>query len=297
MAKKGKHKILLKGKKVWADGDTARASLHLDTYYGAIEHNGEIKYVVRKSLDEKFKDSDVKNIVDETVKEIVLNAIKEHGNLKKAIAEGIWMNKEKGIAIKKVRCFAPKVKNPINIRCHRDVSAKEYKQKYHVVNDGNYIMGVYIGTSKRGVTKRSFEFVSNFEAAEYFKSSTNKEILGYSIVPQKSKEGYPLAFKLKIGSIVLLYANSPEEIWEDLSSLNLVNRLYKIVALDKTNQRVVLRNVQEARPAKELETQFGVYKASDDYIPERVLRVSQLNMLVEGFDFKMSESGTILRLI
>jgi len=297
MAKKGKHKILLKGKKVWADGDTARASLHMDTYYGAIEHNGEIKYVVRKTLDDSFKESDVKNIVDETVKEILLAAIKKHGNLKNAIKAGIWMDKEKGIAIKKVRCFASKVQTPINIRCHRDISAKEYKQKYHVVNDGNYIMGVYIGTNKKGISKRSFEFVSNFEAAEYFKSSTNKEILGYCIVPQRSKEGYPLAFKLKIGSIVLLYANSPEEIWEDLSSFNLVNRLYKVVALDRTNQRIVIRNVQEARPAKELEKQFGAYKGSDGYIPERVLRVSQLNMLVEGFDFKMTESGTIIRLI
>lgn len=100
-------------------GDTARVSLHQDTYYGAIKHNGEIKYVVRKPIG----DADPKNIVDDTVREKVIAAISEHGNLKKASEAGIWMNKEKGIKINKVRVFTS-IKNPINIRLHRDVSSQ-----------------------------------------------------------------------------------------------------------------------------------------------------------------------------
>jgi hypothetical protein len=38
------------GKKL-AMGDSARGSLHNDTYYGAIERDGDIRYVVRKSVD------------------------------------------------------------------------------------------------------------------------------------------------------------------------------------------------------------------------------------------------------
>lgn len=68
IGKSGRHKIRLKGKKIWADGDSARASLHNDTYYGAIEHDGKVKYVVRKPLDGNFKESDVDKIVDDTVK-------------------------------------------------------------------------------------------------------------------------------------------------------------------------------------------------------------------------------------
>lgn len=147
IGKSGRHRILLRGKKVWANGDSARAPLHNDTYYGAIERNGKVKYVVRKALDAKFKDTDVDNIVDDKVKEIVKDAILQNGSLKEAIANGIWMNKEKGIAIRKVRCFAPNVTRPLDIRHHRDLSTKEYKQQFHVTNDTNYAMAIYVGVA------------------------------------------------------------------------------------------------------------------------------------------------------
>ena len=55
-----------KGRKL-ALGDSARGSLHNDSYYGAIEQDGVIKYVIRKEL-RSLKESDVENIVDESVK-------------------------------------------------------------------------------------------------------------------------------------------------------------------------------------------------------------------------------------
>lgn len=297
MAKKGKHKILLKGKKVWADGDTARASLHLDTYYGAMERDGEIKYVVRKALDENFKDSDVKNIVDETVKEIVLNAIKEHGNLKKAIAEGIWMNKEKGVAIKKVRCFTPSVTRPLDIRQQRDLSSKEYKQKIHVMNDGNYAMAIYIGHDKKGKEKRAFEMINNLDASRYYKVSNDKESVDYNLVPL-SKKDYPLAYVLKKGTMVLLYENTPEEI-EECSRLDLVKRLYKITGLSSMETsssefgRIVLTHSQEARPSGELKAQNGAYKSQELFRNKIIMLHTQIKALVEGYDFIINDIGEI----
>jgi CRISPR-associated endonuclease Csn1 len=79
---------------------------------------------------------DVKNIVDDTVRGIIEAAIKEKG-FKDAMTGVIWMNEEKQIPIKKVRCYTPSVTKPLNIRQQRDISVKEYKQQYHVVNGAN----------------------------------------------------------------------------------------------------------------------------------------------------------------
>ena len=123
MPKKWKKKVATPNGRKITGGDTVRGSLHNETYYGAIERDGEIRYVVRKALS-SFKDAkEAEYIVDDIVKEKVMAAFKEKG-LKDSIAEGIYMNKEKGIKINKVRCYANSVKNPLHIRQHRDTSRK-----------------------------------------------------------------------------------------------------------------------------------------------------------------------------
>lgn len=67
MPKQGRRRILLdveingrkKKKRVLCKGDAARGSLHNDTYYGAIEDDGVVKYVKRINLS-TMKESDVK---------------------------------------------------------------------------------------------------------------------------------------------------------------------------------------------------------------------------------------------
>lgn len=147
MPKQGRRRILIDGKKVLAKGDAARGSLHNDTYYGAIESDGVVKYVKRINF-ASMKENDVKNIVDDTVRGIIEAAINEKG-FKEAMSGTIWMNEEKQIPIKKVRCYTPSVTKPLNIRQQRDVSSKEYKQQYHVTNDSNYLLALYIGKDKR----------------------------------------------------------------------------------------------------------------------------------------------------
>lgn len=135
MPKQGRRRIVVDGKKILSKGDAARGSLHNDTFYGAIENEGIVKYVKRVNL-ESMKEGDVKNIVDDTVRGIIEAAIKEKG-FKDAMTGVIWMNEEKQIPIKKVRCYTPSVTKPLNIRQQRDISVKEYKQQYHVVNGAN----------------------------------------------------------------------------------------------------------------------------------------------------------------
>lgn len=205
MPKQGRRRILIDGKKVLSKGDAARGSLHNDTYYGAIENDGVVRYVKRINL-ASMKESDVKNIVDDVVRGIIETAINEKG-FKKAMSSTIWMNEEKQIPIKKVRCYTPSVTKPLNIRQQRDVSPKEYKQQYHVTNDSNYLLALYIGKDKRGKEKREFEIINMLQTAQYFRTSNDKVAVGHNIVPIKSEHDYPLAYSLKIGTMVLLYKN------------------------------------------------------------------------------------------
>lgn len=176
MPKQGRRRILIDGKKVLSKGDAARGSLHNDTYYGAIESDGVVKYVKRINL-ASMKENDVKNIVDDTVRGIIEAAINEKG-FKEAMSSTIWMNEEKQIPIKKVRCYTPSVTKPLNIRQQRDVSSKEYKQQYHVTNDSNYLLALYIGKDKKGKEKREFEIINMLQTAQYFKTSNDKVAVG-----------------------------------------------------------------------------------------------------------------------
>lgn len=295
MCKQGRRHIKIDGKKVLSQGDAARGSLHKDTYYGAIEHEGDIRYVKRMALTDLKDAKDVEKIVDETVKEIVKRAIKEKG-LKAAMdpSNTIWMNEEKHIPIRKVRCYQPSVTNPLNIRQQRDVSPKEYKRQFHVVNDGNYLLAVYGGEDKKGKTKKTFELVNRLQAAQYFKTSNDKEAVGWNLVPEKSPEGYPLAFTLKTGTMVLLYEKSPDEVWEATPE-ELSRRLYKVTGLSYDNKYGVieLRFHEEARKKSEFKAKKGAFRQGEDLRPAIILRHNQFHALVQGYDFEINELGEI----
>lgn len=296
MSKQGRRRILINGKKVLACGDSARTSLHNETYYGAIERDGQVKYVVRKTLDATFKESDVKNIVDDSVRAKVEEAIQRYG-FKEALAGTIWMSEEKGIPIHKVRCYTPTVTRPLNIRLHRDLSPKEYKQQYHVTNDTNYAMALYIGQNDRGKEKRLFNIVNNLQASAYYKISNKGNDEHFGLVPL-SKDDYPLAYVLKKGTLVLLYEESKEELY-NADKKELVKRLYKITGLSQTiitgNEYgvITMLHAQEARPAKEIKAKNGAFKIGEDYRPSIVMYHTQIKALCEGVDFDINNLGDI----
>lgn len=299
MPKQGRRRILIDGKKVLSKGDAARGSLHNDTYYGAIESDGVVKYVKCINL-ASMKENDVKNIVDDTVRGIIEAAINEKG-FKEAMSSTIWMNEEKQIPIKKVRCYAPSVTKPLNIRQQRDVSSKEYKQQYHVTNDSNYLLALYIGKDKKGKEKREFEIINMLQTAQYFKTSNDKVAVGKNIVPLKSEHDYPFAYSLKIGTMVLLYEKSPNEVW-DASVKERGRRMYKITGLSSMTingcsyATINMRNHEEARLSKEVKAKNGTYKQGEEFRPAIIMLHTQLNALVQGYDFEINELGEIKRL-
>ena len=296
---RGQVKLNTDGKPIYQQGDTARCRLHQETFYGAIEREGEIRYVVRKALGQ-LQLGDIDKIVDDAVRDRVREAIDEVG-FKTAINSDeytIWMNREKGIPIRKVRIFTPNVTQPIALKKQRDLSDKEYKRDYHVANDGNYCMAIYEGQDKKGKPKRTFELVSNFEAAQYFKASADREARP-DLVPLADANGFPLKCILKTGTMVLFYENSPAELY-DCTPKELTKRLYKVTGMSTLTLQqkykygtLPLKHHQEARPAGELKAKNGVWTTNEEYRPVISIYHTQLNAYVEGYDFELTVTGEI----
>ena len=280
-----------RGEVLYSQGDTARGLLHKDTFYGAIMREDGIKYVVRKSLD-GMDEKDVKNIVDDVVREKVQAAVARAGNLKSAVAEGIWMNEEKRIPIRKVRVFTPSVTSPVNLKAQRDASQKDYKRSYHVMNDGNYCMAIY------GSVKPSFRIFSLLDAARNFKELGSEK----NWIPQADAKGLPLRCVLKPGALVLFYEKGPEEL-HDCPQRELVKRLYKVTGLStmviKQGERryeygmLTLKYHQEARPTSELPVKKGCWSINETYRPIISIQHTQAHFLVQGKDFEITTSGVI----
>ena len=282
-----------RGEVKYMQGDTARGALHQQTFYGAIERDGEIRYVVRKSLDQLLP-ADVEKIVDEAVRQKVREAVEAYG-FKEATdptKHTVWMNEEKQIPIRKVRILTG-VKNPILLKPHRDVSVKEYKRYYHVVNDGNYCMAIYEGRDRQGRLKRTFEIVNKLEAARYFKRSADRESRP-DLVPLSDVNGYSLKYLLKTGTMVLFYENSPDELYE-CSVGELAKRLYKVVGMAQDG-RVQFLFHQEARDQKAVTAECGMGISVFDArhpAPKLRIRVSNFKMFVEGYDFELTVTGEV----
>jgi CRISPR-associated endonuclease Csn1 len=295
--------IVYKKIPLYQQGDTIRGSLHQDSIYGAIKNplnTEEIRYVIRKDL-ESIKASDIENIVDEKVKVKVKEAIanrvlmlSSNPQQKNKIDGGksVWMNEEKEISINKVRLYANSVKNPLEIKEHSLLSKSrhEHKQKVYGQNDENFALAIYEGIDKKGKIKRSFEAINLMDAGEYFKLSNKDFKDKYDIVTNPhDKTSLPLKYILKKGLMVLFYKESPQEL-KELPIKDLNGRLYKLSKFDAQG-RLTFRTHFEARQASELKE---IYNVDFEKPFEQIrLQVSKLDMLVQGFDFKISTSGKI----
>ena len=307
-----RNKIFKKnGKPIYLKGDTSRLELHEKTFYGAIAHNalGVVRFddennvipnlVLRTKLTD-LSEKDVESIVDKKVKGIIKQAIIDNKIevIKDMLKpkEKIWMNKEKNIEINKVRIYTFK-KSSINLKLHRDLSKKPYKQHIKVTNAGNQFLVIYEGTDNKNKISRESELIGNLDVGMYYRLSNKKERGLYPLFPQNSlKNNLPVKYLLKKGLFVLLWENSPEEIW-DLNPTQLVQRLYKITQLDTEGQCIKLLYHQEARPGTLIgQPKGGKLIGEFREKPKIKLSPNQFDALVEGYDFKISIDGIIEKL-
>ena len=296
---RGRVQLNKNGNIKYAQGDTARGVLHQQSFYGAIKYNEEIKYVIRKSLN-SLTTSDVDKIVDDAVRDCVKTAINRDG-FKEAMSKPICFNPDKGVYIKKVRIFTPGVTNPIHLKKQRDLSRFDYKRDFHVANDSNYCMAIYEGVVN-GRIKRIATVVNNLDAVRYY---NNKSDLEYLTSP--FKDGLPLKYILRIGTMVLFYEQSSNELY-NCPKTDLVKRLYKVVKMQKDG-RITFKFHQEARNDdalnKSYEQEYGEkapkaltkgYSMIDFKNPHPILLLSPTNMnfMIEGYDFDLSITGGIV---
>ena len=288
----------------FAQGDTARGALHNDMIYGMIVNSQNVddkhkvgnlcavKRIILSSVASKDEEKMAASIVDPIIKKTVNDARAKYGSLSAAIeAEqengdgSIWLNKEKNVKIKKVRCFQDFAINASPIRSLRDQSKKEYKRSHYSMTNGNFMSAIYEGTDAKGKKKRSFVIISLYEAAQAYGKHE-------PLVPTVSEEGYALIKTIRLGDLVLLYENSPEEIY-NASQEELVKRMYEIIGMsDSKGLQIRLKHQQEARPNGELQQINGAFKNGDS-APIRMLLHTQFNALVEGQDFDISDTGKI----
>ena len=275
------------GSPKYTQGDSVRGSLHLQTFYGAINKDDKISFVVRKNLS-SLEMGDIKFIVDDAVRTKIEDLVNTEGI--DALKGQVWMNEEKGVPIKKVRLYTTAVTNPLMLKRHRFASVKEHKQHYYVANESNYAMGIYEGKNEKGVMKRSFKLLSNLDAVHLAKDDKD-------LFPLVSGNGN-LLFVVKPGIQVLFYENDKLEVYH-ASKAELARRLYKVTGL--TIKRVqqyeygmmTFKHNQEAQAAKELKARNGVWKNEDSYRPVIVMYHTQIKALIEGKDFHISVTGEI----
>ncbi len=330
-----------KGEIKYKQGDTVRGALHKESFYGAIkrkelnkktrETEEVIRYVKRQGI-EMFKDADLKNIVDDKIKEIVTNGREQEKLIKKEIEDlkkqlknvkeeeeqpikeviQVFENKIKNelyvlpnksgnpVPIKKIRYYTSDVTNPLFIKKHRDVSRHEHKQFYHAKNDGNYCMAIYEGLDEKGKIFRSNQLINIIDAGKYFKLS-NKDKNVYPIAPEKDENLNPLKYILTKGKMVLIYDKYPKELYE-MSEGKLLERLFEITQLDVEDSCIKLLHHSEAREKKKLTPLMGLKTGmkggknigEHKKYPWIKIGVNSFDCLVEGYEFKLSPTGKII---
>ncbi|MDF7801560.1 type II CRISPR RNA-guided endonuclease Cas9 [Pontiellaceae bacterium B1224] len=319
LLKQTKKRAKVRGKIVVQQGQTARGSLHKDTFYGAIKRleenkKGEIKevvkYVARKKLTD-LKDSDVKNIVDDRVREIVTHGRAEEARLKKEIdtlkkkrattdevgesairqqvAElerkmgGLYVLPNKNgdpIPIRKVRLYSP-VANPISLKFHRDRAVNSpHKHHLFVKPDDSYAFVIWEGETGKGRVRRVANVYNTYEATQ-----------GLVSLPRygDSKEigSGLLHFKQSylVGDMVLLR----EGLERDDGLLN--RRLYIVFGIE-SDGRIKLRYHAEGRKDEEQGREVSVF---DPVNPPPKLRISasKFDVLKDGVDFRLGVLGDV----
>ncbi len=311
------YKLDKEGKKIprFQQGDTVRGSLHLSTLYGAVEReneNGEkeIKYVVRKPITKDFSEVDLKNVVDEGIKD----RIYKHGLKNVLNPDGfiILPRESKGVdgaakdlnemIIKKIRLYQPTVKNPLKIKEHSLLSKSrhKYKQMVYGQNEGNYCMAIYEGMDSKGKIQRTHQLINMLDAGNYFKLSNSDKKL-YPIAPEQDEKQNNLKYILTKGKMVLLYDKSVNELFEMNSSM-LLDRLFQITQLDvEKSAEIKLLHHIEAREKKEITESMGLKTGmkggknigEQKKYPWIKVGVNSFDCLVEGYDFKITPSGKI----
>lgn len=230
---------------IWQTGDTLRGEIHKESYYAAITqyakdkdgnvllNNGKPKidptiwYVIHRELTyfDDWKPLE-KVIVDKNLYKLMKEQFPDGTSFKKACEQGFYMikkgkDKEHNIKthrIRHVRCYSD-VKGALKIKEQTNKSTKEYKQYFYAAVGDLYTMCCY--TNGKNKEYRVYRL---YDIAQHRKSGI--EDIPEFITDEKGNR-LEWAYRLRSGDMILLYENTPEELY-DMDPVNLKQRLYKV---------------------------------------------------------------------
>ena len=287
----------------WITGDCIRGRLHKDSFYGCIEIDGEQHFVIRRVLKYKAnkQDSGFSNwkelkdaIVDKGLYKRLIKPFCQEGSdepsvdFKTAITKnrglfaaitknrGLFDNKEK---VRHIRCKAPKVRNPLQIKEQTYKSKKDYKNYYYAEVGDLYTMCKYENKDTKEVEYKIynlFEITQNHkECGEFIPLTTQS----------KNNNTLYLSQKLTQGQMVLIYKDTPLELF-DMDNDQLSKRLYVIKGFESDGRITLVHHTNAQRNGG-----VGAGEKIDDFahLPLKIRQKrSKVNFLVEDTEFKLS---------
>lgn len=286
-------------------GDSIRGQLHKESYFGAIRNKGELNLVERYPIADFTSINDCKNIVDDTVRQIVRET------LEKRMGEGLSFDKAKlnpisfpnsATIIKKVRCKVAAGRGyltpekAIEIQKHNFLSKHDYKHPIYAQNDQNTYCLLY-ENSLEDIPERAFRIIGLFELSklgikneyELFQDNYYNKI---EIGRGNRKREIPLIQILKVGTKVIFYKQHIEEL-KELSNKELIMRVFRIYKFNEMGTpNLFLQNHIEARKNELLDdgdTSFNPVS----YQYRLKIKADKLNAAIESMHFVINPDGKI----
>ena len=250
---------------IWQTGDTLRGKIHKESYYGAITqyakdeegnvlfNDGKPKidptiwFVIRRELKHKKSVQDTgfaswddleKVIVDKNLFKLMKEQFPEGTSFKDACEQGIYMIKKgkdqehniKTHRIRHIRCHTS-VRSALKIKEQLNKSTKDYKQYFYAESGDLYTICCYTNSKKK-----EYRPYRLYDIAQHRKSGI--EDIPEFITDEKGNR-LELTYKLRSGDMILLYENTPEELY-DMDPVNLKQRLYKVDRFESKGFKIYL---------------------------------------------------------
>ncbi|MGP1587620.1 MAG: type II CRISPR RNA-guided endonuclease Cas9 [Treponemataceae bacterium] len=291
--------ILKNGKKVYEQGNTARGSLHKETFYGCImspaekEKKSEKIFVQRvpvSTLDGQSAEKIIDKGVQRAFFDNLQNKIQTLENIQ---TNGILLPYKmngKEVYVKRARIKA-KPTDPIALKKHCNVTDeknKEYKQNYYVVNDENYLLALYRGKGEKGDPVSDYILLNLLDAVQ--SKQAGKEL--YPVSKEKKETILSLYKVLKIGKIVILQNDENEDVFA-LPKEKFWNRMYRVAGLGRSGKsiHIALAHIISSNPYKYMKGEYDL----DEGVEFRRKIATNFIGLVEGEDFTISPMGEIIK--
>jgi hypothetical protein len=177
---------------------------------------------------------------------------------------------------------------------------RPYKAKMYYQNEGNYLLALY----KHKAEKKELREILIIPYWE-IQSRRISDLLPNSLSDKKGNQ-YLLSSNehgkqiYQMNKRVLLYQESPNEIWDNPFDANLQNRLYCITGINSDSRLTLLSHrstgfIRLDNKLERIKFKDGKYEENEP-ITYRRIRSSMINALIEGIDFRLTYDGKLIKL-